>query len=250
MQTQLFRIAALLWFLGIGLIWGQGAYLKPHYGYLFPKMSAVNNKIRADINIARQLLDPSIPAAGEIGGSPFFGGQIEYHLNEDYFFNISVEYFQDEVASRFQGGGSQAPWSFDYQREVKMYDIMFNIHYYFNYNSWQRFNKYLGVGVGVVVVDARSLTVSDHPNYLRNSRGDFSGSVLSGLFSLGGDFRIVEAFKLWAEVGYQVSSVGQLDGRITTLQNPERQDIISESSFDLTGPYVRGGIALAMPFLR
>jgi hypothetical protein len=221
--------------------------LKPLIGYYFPKMGDVNSKIDSDIRGFRNLLQAPIPHPGNINGNMIFGGQIEYHFNEDYFLNLDVSYYQEKVAAAYFSANTNPTWQFDYEREVQMVDAMLNLHYYFGYSSWRRFNKYLIIGVGLIFVNAKSWTATTNPSLLIDTRGEFSGNSLSGVLGLGGNYRLSNTFKLWGEAGLQYGNTGQLDGTVTDIGNPGGGEVTSESSFDFTGVYIRGGIGFTFP---
>ncbi len=227
----------------------RGATIKPYYGFFIPRMNDVNGKIQNDIRMFRDIFGEQIPSPGNINGNRVFGGQIEYHLNENYFLNINFSYYQEEVSmlylSRIETGAF-----LNYSRAVELYDVIANLLYYFNYNSWRRFNTYVGIGVGLIVANAHSVTQTTYIALPLNSRGDFSGNSLSGVLSFGGNYRLAKFLYLWGEGGLLYGSMGQLDGSVTTLDNPERHNAVTTSSFDFTGIFVRAGLGIAVPFIR
>ncbi len=228
----------------------QGVTIKPFISHPFVRLGEVNDNIAGDIRTFRESSGAAIPSPGEFNGERTFGAQAEYHLNEDYFFNISVSFYNETVETHFDGL-QPAPIVLDYQREVRSYDFMLNLDYYFNYNNWKRFNKYLGVGVGLILVNADSKTfykVKDE--LLIDSDGEFTKTGLSALLSAGMTYRLASLLSLWGEGGYQVSNVGQLDGKVTTIDNPTRTDFTTNSAFDLSGFFIRGGLGITLPFLN
>lgn len=228
----------------------QNLSLKLHYGYYYPSLSNVNDNINEDIRGLRQMLQAPIPSPGEFNGSGVFGGQIEYRLNEDYFINLNVSYYQEKIALLYSPATAPS-WTLDYQRELKSIDAIVNLHYYFNYSTWKRFNKYLGIGVGLMFLNAESFTATDKPDTEQlKTRGKFSGNILSGVLAVGGHYRLSKPLLLWGEIGLQYGNFGELDGKITTLENPNEVETISASSFDLTGLYARMGLGIGLPFLK
>ncbi len=219
--------------------------IKPFYGFYRPRLNDVNSKIVNDIDNVRILLDAPVPSAGKFDGESVLGGQIEYHLNEDYFFNVSVAFYNEDVSTSF----SQDGWQFDYQRDIDFYDFVLNLHYYFNYNSWRRVNYYAGIGVGYLLVRANSLTVSTSNNYLTDARGEFNGNAITAALTVGGHLKMAEPLMLWVEGGLQYGNVGNLDGK-TTNNGAAEEELLSDSQFDLTGFFVRGGIGLSLGFLN
>jgi len=225
--------------------------LKPHYGLYLPKLGDVNSKISNDLSEFRRITGQPFPDAGELDEGPIWGVQIEYHTGEDYFFNANVAFYDNSVSSEYNsptGSGER----FNYERSIDMFDFMFNLHYYINYNSWARFNKYMGAGVGLMVLRANSITQSSFgdPTGHFDSNAEFTGNTLSGLISAGGTLRLQPALFLWAEGGVQYGNFGELDGSIRRLGSDQRETIISDSRFDLTGFYIRGGLGVNLPFLR
>ena len=248
-MQRIYSAVVVLCFLGLIMpLTAQKFSIKPFAGYYYPNMSDVNSKIDTDIRGFRNLLDAPIPFPGKFNGNIIFGGQIEYNASEEYLFTLNVSYYGEKVSTDYFSAESTPTWEFDYQREVRMIDVIFNMHYYLGYNSWNRFNKYIGIGAGLAFLNAKSFTASTHPSNRIDTSGDFSGNILSGLISLGGNYRLTDILKLWAEFGLQYGNFGQLDGTITTFNNPEEIPATTESSFDLTGLYLRGGLGIALPF--
>lgn len=227
----------------------QNFSLKLHYGYYYPSLGDVNSKIEEDIRGLRRDLQAPVPSPGEFNGSGVLGGQLEYRLNEDYFINLNVSYFQEKVELQYRP--SPAPsWRLEYLRELKSIDAIINLHFYFNYSTWKRFNKYLGIGVGLMFLQAESFTGSDNPDELLETRGKFSGNILSGVLAVGGHYRLSKPLLFWGEIGLQYGNFGELDGTVTTLENPNEVETVSNSSFDLTGLYARAGLGIGLPFLK
>lgn len=227
----------------------QDFSLKLHYGYYYPSPGNVNSKIAEDIRGLRQALQAPIPSPGEFNGSGVWGGQLEYRLNEDYFINLNVSYYREKIALLYRP--SPTPfWTLDYQRELHSLDAIINLHYYFNYSTWKRFNKYLGIGVGLMFLTAKSFTASDNPDALLETRGKFSGNILSGVLAVGGHYRLSKPLRFWGEIGLQYGNFGELDGTVTTRENPQEVETVSASSFDLTGLYARAGLGIGLPFIK
>lgn len=241
-------------FLGCWLLsapgFSQGIILKPFIGYANPRLGEVNDNIQRDINALRQLNNDPLPPAEEFGGGKrILGLRIESHLNDDYFANVTLTFYKDDISSLY--AEALQPVSFEYRRSVQTFDVMVGLHYYFNYSEWRRFNKYLAVGAGLIQVNADSKTFYQvGQNLLFDSNGEFSTTNLSALIGVGGEMRLAKLFSLWAEGGYQVSNVGQLDGKVTTIDNPQRRDFTTEASFDLSGFYLRGGVGISLGFLN
>ncbi len=246
-------LIVILSLLLIAPLTAQKVNIIPYYGYLLPRMTDVNDKIESDINGRngfQRLIGQNLPFPGEFNGEGVIGAQIEYHLNENYFASINVSYYQESVGSEFATGSTGKADRFLYEREVELYDVSINLHYYFNYSTWKRLNTYLGFGVGLYVVNAFSDTESTFSNDVINpidTHGEFSGNALGASFALGGDLRLLKFLSLRAEGGIQFANIGQLDGSITTISNPAKQETPSQSSFDFTGLFVRGGLSITVP---
>lgn len=222
--------------------------IKPVIGYYYPRLAEVNSKIKVDVDGLRNILGAPIPSAGKFTGNIYFGGQIEYQANEEYFFNLNVSYYREKVAADYNSANTVPPWQLSYEREIRMVDVILNMHYYLNYSSWKRFNKYIGIGVGMMFVHARSLTFIASPDIPLDSRGEYSGNTLTGILAIGGNYRLSKTVKLWSEFGLEYGNVGELNGKVTSLEQPEETDAATQSSFDLTGLFLRGGLGITLPF--
>lgn len=246
-------VYGLLILLLTGLSLNAQVTIKPHYGYWFATMDNANNLITQSIEGPsgwRAVLGEPVPHPGQFDGNRTFGLQLEYHGNEDLFVAIQAGYFDDEVESTYANPQATPPWDFLFRRKVRLYDVMLNLHYYPNYSSWRRFNYYLGLGVGWMNLEAISVSRTDNPIRPTDSRGEYNRSIVSGSLTLGANFRLVDALKLWAEGGYQYGNFGRLDGTITTLEITEPVETTTETEFDLSGLFVRGGVGFSIPFLR
>ncbi|MCB0265566.1 MAG: hypothetical protein R3C41_06030 [Calditrichia bacterium] len=232
------------------MVSAQSIFFKPIAAYYLPRLTDVNMRIEDAIDDFRDNSGLPLPTAATFGNKVIFGGEIEYHLSEDYFGTIQLMFYNDDADTRFKST-SPTPIQFDYLRDISMVDVKVNFHQYFSYSSWRRFNKYFGIGVGIMQVSATSETVyiADN-NSLINTTGEFSGTTLSASGYFGGEIRLAPAFKLWAEGGYLVGNPGRMDGKVRTLETSGNVDTTSESSFDLSGFFVRGGIGFAVPFLK
>ena len=224
--------------------------LKPFIGYMSPSMTDVNSNIDADIRAASELFGEPIPFAGEIGAKPIFGGQLEYHINEELFINLNIGYYSDKVSTSYTFQINNPGTVFNYEREVEQFDFIVNFHYYFGYSTWRSFNKFLAFGVGISVANAKAFTESTNPIQLIDSRGEFAGNILSGVLGVGGDVRVAKPVKLWGELGFQFGDFGELDGTIWTIDNPDGEEVITDSKFNFSGFYIRGGVAVTVAFLK
>ena len=235
------------------LLFSQGVTFKPLAGYHFPRMTDVNADIQGDVRILLDGAEGDLPAANTFGGDISYGGEIEYHIGEDYFAAVHLSFYQQNADTRYASASPQQ-LRLDYLREVKMYNYMLILRQYFNYNTWRRTNFYFGLGVGLVQANAVSNTLFEFDNTQQiDTDGEFSRAGLSVLGSLGGDLRIAQPFRIWAEAGYQYSNLGQLDGFIVSRDEngqARRSEVTTESSFDLSGFFIRGGLGITLPFLN
>jgi len=248
-MQKIYSRVVMVCLLGLAMpLTAQKFSFKPFAGYYYPNMADVNSKIDSDIRRFREILEAPIPFPATFNGNIIFGGQIEYHAGEDYLFSLNISYYGEKISTGYFSADGDPAWQFDYRREVRMIDVIFNMHYYLGYSSWKRFNKYIGIGAGVAFLNAKSFTGSTHPSTPIDTEGNFSGNILSGLISVGGNYRFSDVLKLWAEFGLQYGNFGQLDGTVTSIEVPQGSKETTESSFDLTGLYLRGGLGIALPF--
>lgn len=252
MKHSLRLISIWLWVVWLTPLAAQtgDVIIKPYLGYMTPKLSDVNDKINSDIRLASDIFNEPIPHPGELGAKSVFGAQLEYHINEELFLNVNVGFYRDQVSTSYVSIATTPESRFNYERKVSLYDVIFNVHYYLGYSSWKSFNKFIGFGVGLSFANAESLTQLNHPDLELDSRGEFSGNILSGVLAIGGDLKVANPLKFWAEFGLQFGNFGELDGTVTTLENPQRRERPTDSQFDFTGFYLRGGIAVTVGFLK
>lgn len=248
MQKSYKRIGLLCLLVLATPLTAQKFSIKPMVGYYYPKLGEVNSKIKTDVDELRNILAAPIPSPGEFNGNIIFGGQIEYQANEEYFFNLNVSYYQEKVATDYSSVNTSPPWQLNYERDLWMVDVILNMHYYLNYSSWKRFNKYIGIGVGMMFVNATSLTFTTSPNFPVDTRGDYSGSTFTGILAIGGNYRLSKTIKFWSEFGLEYGNIGELSGKVTSPEQPEGTDAVTQSSFDLTGLFLRGGLGITLPF--
>lgn len=232
--------------------------IRPFYGFYKPRLGDVNAKIEADIIGWRNLIGEPIPGLSGFGGNRSIGGQIRYPISEEDFLAVNIGYYQEEQALTHIGGAGLQN-EFLYQREIEMYDFVFNLHHFINYSSWRPFNYYIGLGVGLVVVRANSVTRSDFtensldpgsPPPLTDTVTESNGNNLSGLISSGFTLRVNNYLEFWAEGGLQYANIGELEGTLTRINGDPINDYVTNSSFDLTGFYARAGAGFTLPFLN
>jgi len=233
----------------------QDFSIRPHFGYYLPRMNDVNDRIEKQIEGWRDLLGETVPSPGEIDGNRAFGAQMQYQVDGNTFVNVNVSYYQEEVQSEYVDNTGATPNRFNYVREVKLYDVMLNLRYYLDYGPWTRVNVYFGAGAGLIFAKARSVTVSTFTSNPStglllsptDTHGDFSGNALSAVASAGFDFRLTQSVALWAEAGLQYGNIGQLEGTVSRINGQPDPDAVTDSSFDFTGFYVRGGLGIGLP---
>jgi opacity protein-like surface antigen len=255
MKKLLTPTIILFFFLLVAPASAQRLMIKPFYGYLLPQMSDVNERIENQIEGWRELLGVPVPSPEKIAGNGVFGAQVQYQLNDDYFLALNASHYQKKVATEYSNDTAPTPENFLYEREVETTDVTVHLNYYFNYSPDNRFNKYLGIGVGLIFAKARSNTQS---SFVTNpsskvllasvdTQGDFSGNSVTAAFSGGLDFGLSNSISLWGEAGYQYAKVGQMEG---TVSRPDNQNaaFTTTTSFDFSGFYFRAGLGIGLPF--
>jgi len=234
----------------------QRLWLKPFYGYLRAPMSDLNNRIEEQILGWREVLETPVPFSNEINGNVAYGGEIAYDFSDSYSVSLGLYYYKEESHVRHAIPGAQTLTRFNFERSVQLYDLFFNLRYHFSETAFAGVNPYFGFGAGLAMGKAQSITqhfVDDLQGNatftLTDTRGDFDGNTTSGQIFVGVDARFNNFASLWAEGGYQAARVGQMDG---TIQRPGSQAaaFTSNTSFNYSGFYVRGGIGIALPILK
>jgi len=235
----------------------QTVSITPYYGYLIPKMTSVNNLIEFQIDSWSEILEDQISSPGKINGSREFGIQIQYPLDNTYFLNINVSYYQEKIETEHLISLSQPPDRFYFNREVELYTAIISLNHFFSYSPRRRFNYYIGLGAGYSFTKALSTTTLSLTDIggldgtiVTPGEGEFSGSTLSGVIKGGFDYRLLNFISLWGEAGVRVANFGQLNGTATSIENPELTDTTTSSSFDFTGPFIRAGLGISLPFLK
>jgi len=255
MRSQNCRFIALLLLLFATTSVAQRLTIKPYYGYLLPRMGDVNNRIDVQLEGWRDLLGEPLPAPGEINGNRSLGGQLQYHLSDEYFLALNVSNYQEKIAMEYFRPGSQPADRFFFEREVESIDVVLSVHYYFAYDESRRLNPYVGIGAGLLFAKAKSNTIStiiSNPSQgtlfpPTDTRGDFSGETLIAAISGGLDLRIVHFLFLWGELGYQIANLGQLEGSVTAINEQPNAAFTTRTSFDFSGLYFRGGLGIRLP---
>lgn len=233
----------------------QSFSLKPFYGYLRPQMTDVNRRIDNQMEAWRELLEEPLPSPGKIGGRSIWGGEIQYHLNDDYFLVLNISRYQDKATTDYRGPSPATPGRFLYTREVETFDVALHLDYYFDYDESGRFNKYFGLGLGLVSAQAKSVTQSTFAMTasqvllpLIDTTGDFSGAAVTALLAAGLDLKLAGPLSLWSEVGYRYAKLGQLDGTVRQINNQQDAAFTTNTSFDFSGFYWQAGIGIGLPF--
>jgi opacity protein-like surface antigen len=176
-------------------------------------------------------------------------------LNDDYFLCLDVSRYQKEAATEYFNNDTPTPARFFFAREVKTLDAALHLDYYFDYDESGLLNKYIGLGIGIVSVQALSTTQSSFESNASkitlprvDTSGDFSGMAFTLAFSGGLEVRVTGVFSLWSEIGYKYAKVGQLDGSIRQINDQQNAAFTTSTSFDLSGFYVQAGLAIGLPF--
>ena len=233
----------------------QSFTIKPFYGYLRPQMTDVNRRIDTQMAAWRELLEEPLPVPGRISGQPVWGGEIQYHLNDDYFLGLNVSRYQDQATTDYRSPAPATPDRFLYTRDAEAIDVALHLDYYFDYDESSRLNKYFGLGIGVIFAQARSVTQSTFELTdskvtlpLIDTTGDFSGTAFTALISGGLALRLVEPFSLWSEVGYRYAKLGQLEGKVRQINSQQNAAFTTNTSFDFSGFYLQAGLGIGLPF--
>jgi opacity protein-like surface antigen len=254
MHNFMKRAVILLPLIFVTPLLAQSLALKPYYGYSLPQLSEVNDQMKRQIEGWQTLLGASIASPGEFSGKSIFGGQVQYHLNDDYFLALDVSRYQQKISTEYLSGATPAPDRFYYERSVETFDVALNLDYYFGYDPESRLNKYFGIGVGMIFAQATSLTqlsfaAEPEPGTTLtavDTRGDFSGNSITGAFLLGLDWRLSDWFFLWTEGGYRYAKVGQMDGTVSRADNQQDTAFTTTTSFDFSGFFVHAGLGIGL----
>lgn len=256
-MPHLKKLAAILFYLFfVAPLAAQSLVIKPFYGYLLPRMSAVNDQISRQIGLWQELLGEPVPSPGKIDGNNVFGGQILYHFNDDYAVTLEMSRYQEKVVTDYFKPGAPATERFLYEREVKTYNLAVNLNYYFVYDEASRLNKYVGFGAGLLFAKANSVTLSSIVSDPKtgaslpavDTRGEYSGNSITAALAGGLELRLIGSVSLWGETGYRYAKVGQLDGRVRQIDAQEAAAFTSIASFDFSGFYFQAGLGIGLPF--
>jgi len=236
-------------------LFSQSFTIKPFYGYLRPQMTEVNRSIDTQMEAWRELLEEPLPSPGKISGQSILGGEIQYHLNDDYFLGLNVSRYRDQATTDYRSPSPATPGRFLYTREVEAVDVALHLDYYFAYDESSRLNKYFGLGIGIISAQAQSVTQSTFEMTgskvalpLIDTTGDFSGTAFTALISGGLALRLVEPFSLWSEVGYRYAKLGQLEGTVRQIDSQQNAAFTTNTSFDFSGFYLQAGLGIRLPF--
>ncbi len=233
-----------------GSVFAQSVFIKPFAMWYRPNLGNVKANIDDDLNQFRSTTGLSIPNNDRFNSKVIFGGEVEYHLSEDFFATVFISFYEDEVLTE-ASSVDKTTSVFFYSRDLSTIDVKLNLQKYFHYSSWRRMNYYFGVGVGINQLDAGSKTTfTDGGVEVINTTGEFAGSILSASGYLGLTLKVIDYFKIYGEAGYMVADFGQLDGKVRTIDNPQGITTLTESSFDLSGFFLRAGVGIALPFLK
>ncbi|MFQ5628359.1 MAG: hypothetical protein ACE5I1_06340 [bacterium] len=256
-MQNLKSLVLTLFFIAISMTCAaQRLSIKPFWGYYVPRLSDVNNDIASEIPVWSDLLETQITSPGKIKGNSVFGGQIQFHLRENYFVNLNISYYRGKAETEFTDSNRTPAGRFFYFREVKSYDVVVNLQYYFDYDAGNFFNTYISIGGGVIAVNANTDTESNFTSSMINNvplpqvdtHGEFSGSTLTAVLAGGVSLHFSDFLSIWSEAGFQVSNIGQLEGSVSRINNAEIPDFTTNTSFDLTGVFIRLGADFGLQF--
>jgi len=246
-------LVVLLFLIIVNPLLAQSFTIKPYFGYFRPQLTDVNRRIENQIGTWRELLEEPLPSPGKITGRSIFGAAIQYHLNDDYFLCLDISRYQKEATTEYFT--NDTPARFFFAREVKTLDAALHLDYYFDYDESDLLNKYIGLGLGIVSVQALSTTQSSFESNASkitlprvDTSGDFSGTAFTLAISGGLEVRLPGAFSLWSEAGYKYAKVGQLDGAIRQINDQQNAAFTTNTSFDLSGFYFQAGVGIGLPF--
>ena len=243
-------MSILVIFSFFGKAYAKIIFIKPFVMWYRPNLGNVKANINEDLNQFRKLTGLSIANNGSFTGKIILGGEIEYHLSEDFFATVYISFYEDEVHSEAASIDKSTSFFF-YSRDLSTVDVKLNLQKYFHYSSWRKLNYYFGVGLGINQLEAGSKTTfTDGGVEVINTVGDFTGSILSASGYFGLTLKLIENLKFYSEAGYLVADFGQLDGKVRTVENPQGITTLTESSFDLSGFFLRVGLGFAIPFLK
>ncbi len=248
-------LTILLCLLSAAAVSAQSFMLRPYYGYYSPRLTDVNNQISDQMEGWQQVLGDPLRSPEKFGGRALFGGQVQYHLNDDYFLALDVYRYEQSVATENTRTTGAIPYRFLFTRSVESLAFVLNLNYYFGYDPGARLNKYVGLGPGLIIAEAHSNTQLVLLNDAGgkdlqpvDTQGDFSKTAFS-LTLLGGlDFRLFGAVSLWGEAGYQYAKIGQFEGTVRRAGDQQNVAFTTNTSFDFSGFYFRAGLGVGSPF--
>jgi hypothetical protein len=235
-------------------LFSQSLTLKPYYGYSLPQLSEVNDQIKSQTERWQNILGVSLTAPGEFGGQSIFGGQVQFHLNDDYFLALDISRYEKQVSTEYLSDATPAADRFYYERAVEAVNAALNLNYYFGYDQASRLNKYFGLGIGMIFAKANSLTqlsfaVEPKPGTTLtavDTRGEFSGNSIAAAFLLGLDLRLSNFIFLWTEGGYRYAKAGQLEGTVSRVEDQQGVAFTTNTSFDFSGFFIHAGLGIAL----
>lgn len=159
----------------------QRLWLRPFYGYLKTSMTELNDLVEEQILGWREVLNEPIPLPEKINGNGFYGGEVAYDFADNYSISLGLYYYKEDLRVDYANASAALPLRFNFEREVRLYDIFFNLRYHFTEVAFTRFNPYVGFGGSIALAKAKSNTqhfVTDpqtnEPVALSDTQGDFS----------------------------------------------------------------------------
>ncbi len=231
---------------------GQSFSIEPVFGYTRLDMDAVNADISNKVLKLSARTGYDIPIPDPLQGNYFWGIQVNYHMENNYFLNVGTTYFR-EIAELTKGSlPNIAPFYFHTRREIQLLEINFGLKYYFNYNSWRKINFYVSGGTGYALGWSKyNFDYNDGTNSINNS-GDFSSGSIIAYLGSGITLRFTPRFSLNPELGYHFANLGQMSGQYRISQifpkDPTAQlegiytDFITEENYNYSGFFARIGL--------
>ncbi len=249
-------ISALIIFWGIHLR-AQNFTIKPYFGYTTVRMADANNDTKVRIENLRRITGQPLSFPDAFKGDYTWGAQIEYHMEENYFFNLNTSYFREKNTANNTTTVSASPFTYHTDRQIELFEISVGLHYYINYSSWKRVNTYLGGGFGLGLGWFQSnLKFNDKDNRVNNS-ADFSSNALTAHICGGATVRLSTWLFLSGEAGIRFANLQQMDGQLRVdedVDNVVRKTIennyVTDAVYDFTGFYFTLGTGFMLPFFK
>jgi len=223
--------------------------LKLYPGYLKVLMKDVNNNMRNQINIFSEISEILLPFPEDFNGNKIYGAQLNYHLNENYFFNFGFYSYKESVGSEMKRFLNNQNMEFKFDRSVELLNLILGLQYYFNYATWKPANYYLFSDLGIAFAASHSLTYTKNlPNYKdTNTRGNFTANSITFQVGFGVDINLQKYLSVWLQGGFLFANIGQMEGEIELIDG-SRLKRTTNSRFDYSGILLMTGLGILLPF--